>query len=156
MPYAEEASPYAQAYHAHDLYLGGAVALPSDIQTDLDARITAANATHGAYANADLANGLNYTQVSLPHLDARVYTGGNRVTVAANRAGVDSLPEDAQGTEDLEMEVLVKDALEADELFARGGFVGATEGSYYHGQYSAYVDSLWLVEAAKQTGEKFY
>jgi len=155
MPFAEESSPYAQAYHAHALYLGGVDDLPTTIQTDLDARITAANATHTVKAN-DALDELNATTVALPHINALVYSGGNRVTVAANRAGIDASPEDTQDTEDLEMEVLVKDALDADALFSRGGFVGEAAGSYYSGQYSAYVDSLWLVEAAKQTGEKFY
>jgi hypothetical protein len=150
MVFADESSAYAQAAHADEVYMTGATGLP--VQDDHDARVTMANATHTVVANEDLATELNSTTVALPHINAEVYTGGNLVTVAENRAGVDAYPEDTQDTEDLEQEVLVSAALVADALFDRGGFIGA----YYAGGYSPYVDGAWLAEASKQTGEKFF
>jgi len=151
MTISNESSAYAQAYHAHTTYLTGATGLP--VQDDQDDRVDLANATHTVVANDDLDTGLNHTVVDTGRITAWVYSGGNRVTVASNRAGVDLMPEDAQKTEDLEHEVLVANALDNDALFSRGGFIAP---SYTAGAYSPYLDPLWLTEASKMTGEKFF
>lgn len=159
MPFTNESDPFAQAYHAHNRYLGGEVALPTDLQTAVDARHTIANANRTEIANTALGEDLSGTAVAYPNVTAKVYSGGNRVTDADNRAGVDAPIEDTQNTEDLELEVLVASAGVNDKLFARGGFVGSYYsgvGPYYATAYSPYVDSLWLVEFAKQTGEVTY
>lgn len=163
---AEEArTQIAQAHtkYMDGAYIPGAVAGP---YVDLLARIVAANATHTAVANSSFTS-LNFVTAYNGNGDpvGRVYTGGNIVTVAANRAGVDLNPEDAQETEDLELEAVLEDSLAADKLFSTGGMVpgaGAyynpdgVESPYYTSFLSPYVDSTWLAEASKLTGEKFF
>jgi hypothetical protein len=62
---------------------------------------------------------------------------------------------DTQGSEDLEMEVRVGNALKAGAytIYNVGGPVGNYGASNYQ---SSYVDGLWLAEASKQTGTKFF
>jgi hypothetical protein len=131
-------------------YRDGATGLP--VQADQDAREALVSAPHTAKTNAQLGTGLNHKTVNFPAVHADVYTGGNIVTVAANRAGVDMMPEDTQNTEDLEQEVLVGAAVQNGTLFSKGGFLG----SQYAGVAGAYMDPAFLVEASKQTGEKFF
>lgn len=151
MGYPNEATAWGSAYHAHDRFMDGADGLP--VQDDHEDRIDTINATHTTKANSALPT-LNSTTVSYRGVKAKVYTGGNIITVAANRAGIDAYPEDTQNTEDLEHEVLVKRAIDADLLFESGGFIG----SYYHGlsAYSPYYDPVWAAEASKMTGEKIF
>jgi hypothetical protein len=134
---------------AHDTYLDGAADTP--VQDDQDAR-EALDGAHTVVTNANMGANLNSEDnaMGIPS-----YTGGNVVTVAANRAGVDLLPEDSSAVEDLEQEVLVENALQAVTLFARGGQIPPTN---YEDTNSAspYVDGLWLAEASKMTGEKFF
>jgi hypothetical protein len=150
MPFANESDPTAQAAHAHEVYMEGAEGLP--VQDDLDDRVAAANASHTAKTNEQLATGLNATTTVHPWGTVKTYAGGNIVNVAANRAGIDAYPEDAQEVEDLEQEVKVKAAIAADDLFTAGGFIGDA----YTGSLSNYVDGAILAEASKQTGEKFF
>jgi hypothetical protein len=131
--------------------MDGADGLP--VQDDHEDRIDAINATHTEIPNSGMY-ALNSDTVSYRGVRAEVYTGGNIIAVAANRAGIDMFPEDAQNVEDLEHEVLVKRAITADKLFLSGGFIG----SYYHGlsAYSPYYDPVWAAEASKMTGEKIF
>lgn len=121
-----------QLKHQHDTYLSGATG--TGVQDDQDARVSTANASHTAKANADFDE-LNATTVSHSRVDAKVYSGANVVT-----------PVSATW-----MEQQVRTALDGDALFAKGG--------PYTSNYvplSPYLDPLFLIEAAKQTGEKLF
>jgi hypothetical protein len=135
---------------AHDTYLEGAVGM--EVQDDQEAREALAAETKTEVANDDLGTDLNSTTNAQ---GVPTYSGGNVVAVADNRAGVDEFPEDTQDVEDLEQEVLVRNALDAGELFATGGQIPPT--NYEDAtSVSPYVDGMWLAEASKQTGEKFF
>jgi hypothetical protein len=142
-----------QATKNHERYVRadvtGAARDDGGVIDDHDARVAKANATHTVKQNSELTTvnqvaGVNGTPV---------YTGGNIVNVATNRAGIDAFPEDTQAVEDLEHEVLVKNALNADAIFTTGGPMGDYTGV---GSLSDGVDGLWLAEASKQTGSKFF
>ena len=149
MPFANESDATAQAAHAHTVFTAGAYGLA--VQTDHDARVVLANATHTTLTNAQLATNIGVVTAH-PWGSVKSFAGAYTVTVAANRAGVDLSPEDAQGTEDLEGDVLVGAAVSGDRLFTSGGFIGAS----YTGSYSPYYDPLWAAEASKQTAEKLF
>jgi hypothetical protein len=74
------------------------------------------------------------------------------VNVATTRA---TPVDDSSNIEDLEMEVRVGNALKAGAytIYSVGGPVGDYTASNYQ---SSYVDGLWLAEASKQTGTKFF
>lgn len=158
-----------QVSEAHAKYMTGAYVpgAASGAYVDHLARVATANATHTAVTNAQLATNLNKVGAydASGNLVGWVYAGGNVVTVAANRAGVDLSPEDAQNTEDLEFEVLVEDALAGDALHTTGGMIphvssyynaAGTEAPYWTSNLSPYIDPMWLAEASKQTGEKLF
>jgi len=130
-------------------YRTGATGTP--VQDDQDAH-EALDAAHVVVANADLGADLNQDANSY---GVPSYTGGNIVSVAANRAGVDLLPEDTSGVEDLEQEVLVENALQAGNLFVTGGQIPPTNYEDVD-SLSPYADPMFLVEASKMTGEKFF
>ncbi len=135
---------------AHTKYRTGATGTP--VQTDQNAREALDNSAHVVVSNANLGASLNRVNNSY---GVPSYTGGNVVQVAANRAGVDLFPEDTSAVEDLEMEVIVENALQAGTLFAKGGQIPPTN---YTAEASAspYVDGMWLAEASKMTGTKFF
>jgi hypothetical protein len=116
---------------------------------DHDDRVAKANTPHTVKQNHELTT----VNKVAGRGGAPVYTGGNVVNVAPNRAGIDDFPEDEQAVEDLEHEVLVKKALDGEAIFTTGGPIGdyAGEASLSDG-----VDGLWLAEASKQTGSKFF
>ena len=134
---------------AHDTYLDGAADTP--VQDDQDAR-ELLDGAHDVVANSALGADLNSADNAQ---GVPSYTGGNIVTVAANRAGVDLDPEDTSAVEDLELEVLVENAIQAGTLFAKGGQIPPTNYEDVDST-SPYVDGLWLAEASKMTGEKFF
>jgi hypothetical protein len=140
---------------AHDTYLEGATG--TDVQDDQDARVALVDDAHDVVENADLGADLNSADnaAGVPS-----YTGGNIVKAAANRAGVDLSPEDTSAVEDLEFEVLVAAAIQDGSLFAKGGQIPPTNYESEDGDDSAslspYVDGMWLAEASKLTGEKFF
>lgn len=128
-----EAEIVAQLAAQHAKYTTG---LPTAIQTDHDARVTAANATHTAKANSAFST-LNSSTIATANgrINAKKYTGGNVVT-----------PVNATY-----MEAAVRTALDADQLFTHGG--------PYTSDYSVaspYVDGLTLIEGSKLTGEKLF
>lgn len=128
-----EAEVVAQLAAQHAKYTSN---LPTAIQTDHDARVTAANAAHTQVTNATFTN-LNTETVSGGRgvVNVEKYTGANVVA-----------PVNAT-----DMEARVRTALDADQLFTHGG--------PYTSDYSLaspYVDGLTLIEASKLTGEKFY
>ena len=128
-----EAEIVAQLSAQHAKYTTN---LPTAIQTDHDARVTAANAAKTAKTNAEFTT-LNSTTVAPTRgvVSGKVYSGGNVVT-----------PVNATY-----MEAQVRVALDADELFTHGG--------PYTSDYSLaspYVDGLTLIEGSKLTGEKFF
>lgn len=148
MVYANESSPYAQAQHAEDVYLAGAYASvyavdsasQSGAYQDQRARVASAYAAPTVVTNANLGG------LTVP------YAGDRIVTVATTRATPIT---DTQNTEDLEQEVRVGNALKAGAytIFNVGGPIGDYSASNYQ---SSYVDGLWLAEASKQTGTKFF
>jgi hypothetical protein len=122
------------------------------VQDDQEAREALSQEPKEVVLNEDLGSDLN----SIPGLHGvPVYAGGNRINVAANRAGVDLSPEDTSGVEDLEQEVLVVRALDAGELFDTGGQI-PPDNYVDFDSASPYVDGAWLAEASKMTGEKFF
>ncbi len=163
---ADEARAQVAAAHQKYMssaYVAGAVAGP---YVDNQARVTTANATHTAVANSSFGS-LNFVTAynGNGYPIGKVYTGGNIVTVAANRAGVDAMPEDTQNTEDLEVETVIEDALSIDKLFATGGiapgpsayyYANGSEFPTYTSLLTPYVDSTFLAEASKMTGEKLF
>lgn len=141
------ATPTGQAAWAAAQYRHGAEGLP--VQDDQDDREALDDSPHTAKANSALGT-VNHTTDAFGN---KTYTGGNIVTVAANAAGVDALPEDTQSTEDLEQEAItVGPAIQSGHAFDRGGFIG----DHYVGAYGPYADGLTLAEASKMTGEKFF
>jgi len=140
MVYANESDPAAQAAHAESTFTGA-------LATVNPSAYAAASVTRTTVTNAQLGS------LSAP------YDGTKVVTVAPNRAGVDAYPEDAQGTEDLEMEVRVSAAAYKGgystgyAIFDRGGPIGDYSASNYQ---SGYLDALWLAERSKQTGVKHF
>ena len=127
----------AEVARAEEQYLEGADGLP--VQDDLDARIAAANATHEEVTNAELATSLNTENATVAGGVQPVYTGGNVV------ADVNPLV----------MDELVRDALDADEIFHTGGQIPPT--SFEDASSLApYLDPMWLVESSKKTGEKHF
>lgn len=128
-----EAEVVAQLAAQHAKYTTG---LPTDIQTDHNARVTAANALHTQVTNATFTS-LNTSTISGGRgvVNAKKYTGANVVA-----------PVNAT-----DMEARVRTALDADQLFTHGG--------PYTPDYtlaSPYVDGVTLAEASKLTGEKLY
>ena len=138
MVFANESDPTAQAAHAASLYNTGAY--PSGAYTDEVARYASSYAAPTVVTNANLSG------LTVP------YDGTRIVTVATTRATPIT---DTENTEDLEQEVRVGNALKAGayKIFNVGGPIGDYSASNYQ---SAYVDSLWLAEASKQTGRKLF
>ena len=111
----------------------------TDVQDDLDARVAAANETHTAVQNEDDGTTLNTEDATVAGGVQPVYTGGNVVD--------DENP--------LVMDELVRDALDADEIFATAGQIPPTDFEDVN-SLSPYLDMMWLVEASKKTGEKLF
>lgn len=126
----------AELERASDLYLDGA---SGDVEADQDDRETMANATHTEVENDELATDLNSTTGTVAGLSFPVYTGGNVVKI----------------DEPLEMDTLVRDALDSDALFSTAGEVPPTD-YVDSGDLGSGVDPAFLMEASKQTGEKFF
>jgi hypothetical protein len=143
----ELAANTAEVSEAHDIYMTGATG--TDVQDDLDDRVDMANATHTEVQNSDDGTTLNQT---LNWQGVPVYTGGNVVNVADDAA---VYPDDSTDVEDLEQEVQVRAALDGDSLFTTGGQIPPTD-YVTSADLSPYVDGLFLAEASKQTGEKFF
>jgi len=110
-----------------------------EVKRDNDERLAHAGESHEQRTNAELQLNKREDDVS--------------VVVPKNRAGVDSRVEDTQGVEDLELEVLVREARESGKLAETGGPMGNYTGRE---SLSPYVDGTWLAEASKQTGEKYF
>jgi len=128
-----EAEIVAQLSAQHTKYTTG---LPTAIQTDHDARVTTANATHTEVTNSTFTS-LNTTTVAPTRgvINAKKYTGANVVA-----------PVNATY-----MEAQVRTALDADQLFTHGG--------PYTSDYSLaspYVDGLTLIQGSLLTGEKLF
>lgn len=128
-----EAEVVAQLAAQHAKMMSG---LPTAIQSDQDARVAEANATHTAVTNEEFDT-LNSVTLAPERgvVTGEVYSGGNVVT-----------PVNATY-----MEAQVRAALDADELFTHGG--------PYTSDYSVaspYVDALTLIEGSLLTGEKFF
>lgn len=120
-----------QVARADEAYMTGATD-SADVQADLDARVALAAEAFTEVTNEDL--------------------GATLVTVDGSQ-DPDQLVQvvDENPTE---MAQLVWDSANADTLFDTGGptddWVGDTA------DLSAGVDSLWLAERSKQTGQKFF
>ena len=131
-----EAEVVAQLSAQHTKYTANPALVGTQVQTDHDARVTAANAAHTAKTNAQFDT-LNTTTVSGGRgvINAEVYSGANVVTpVNATIA-----------------EAAVRTALDADQLFTHGG--------PYTADYSVpspYTDGLTLIQGSLLTGEKFF
>lgn len=127
-----EAEALAQVVHAEEAYMEGADGLP--VQDDLDARVAEANATHTEVENEELME-VNSVDNGF---GTKTYTGGNVVAFAE-----DLDPNDFQS--------LVRDALDADQIFHKGGEVHNFEDG---SDLVDHLDPMFLAEAAKMTGEK--
>src|SRR5687767_832396 len=114
----------ANVARAHEQYMEGATGLP--VQDDHDARVALSQEAKTVVLNPDLATDLNATLVDIHGVEVPVYSGGNRINVAANRAGVDEFPETSWEVEDLEHEALVAKALDDGDLFVTGGQIPPT------------------------------
>jgi len=131
-----EAEIVAQLSAQHTKYVEATALIGTDVQTDQDARVTAANATHTEVTNSTFTS-LNSTTIAPTRgvVSAEKYTGANVVA-----------PVNATY-----MEAQVRTALDADELFTHGG--------PYTSDYSLaspYVDGLTLIEGSLLTGEKLF
>lgn len=137
-PFANEATVLAQLKHQHDTYRTGATGTP--VQTDQNNRETTLKSAHTAKTNAQLGTGLNHTVVSNGIVTAYVYSGGNYVQAAGTPTF-------------MEAQVAATLALAGayNKVFDKGG--GYTSN---YVPLSPYVDPLWLIEAAKLTGEKAF
>jgi len=148
MVFANESDPTAQAAHAASLYLTGAYtsayAATSPYQSgaylDQVARYASAYTAPTVIANSALWS------IPVP------YVSNYMITVASSYATPIT---DTQGTEDLENETRIGNALKAGayKIFNAGGIIGNYTASNYQ---SPYVDSLWLAEASKETGRKLF
>lgn len=138
MTIANEATPLGQAAHADSQYKTSATGLA--VQDDYDARVLAADATHTARTNAELSTALNTTTTVHPWGSVKTYAGGDIVSYGG------------EGTR-TEVEEIVATAIAADALFATGPHPTTNP---VNGDGSAYLDPLYLIEASKLTGEKFY
>src|SRR6185503_1519413 len=116
---AELAANTAEVARAHDLYMTGAQG--TEVQADVDDRVTLSQATHDEVENSDDGTTLNQ---ELNWQGVPVYTGGNVVKVASTRA---EFPDDSTDIEDLEQEVQVRAALDSDALFTTGGQIPPTD-----------------------------
>jgi len=124
----------AEVARAADLYLNGAEGM--EVQDDQDAREALDDTPHTAVQNDDDGTTLN----SVEGLNgAPVYDGGNVV----------------DDEEPLEMDDLVRDALDAGDVFNTGGPI-SPDDYIDENSVSPYLDMMWLVEASKKTGEKFF
>jgi hypothetical protein len=131
-----EAEVVAQLSAQHTQYTANPALVGSQVQTDHDARVTAANAAHTQVTNSTFTN-LNTETVAPDRgvINAERYTGAN--VVAPVNATI--------------MEADVRTALDADQLFTHGG--------PYTSDYSLaspYVDGLTLIQGSLLTGEKFF
>lgn len=133
MAIADESTYTAQVKHGHDAYRTGATGLP--VQTDQDAREDLDDSAHAVVTNAELATALTTT---VGPLGNDVYTGGNIIDV----------------TGQVSHAVKVFDAVQEGLIFDRGGFIDVYDAASNYS--SPYVDGVWLAEASKQTGEKFF
>jgi hypothetical protein len=97
-----------------------------------------ANAAHTSKTNS-LLHEVNVTSTVHPWGTVETYSGGNIVAYADN-------------TPQTTVEGFVRTAIGADALFS----TGPNTASPVDGDASAYFDPLYLIEAAKLTGEKFY
>jgi hypothetical protein len=138
--YSAEEQEQVQTAHEKYTLTGDYADAEHELAAVVAARVAAANADKTTKTNAELSTTAAYT----PNIE---------VTVAANRSGVDAMPEDTQGVEDLEQEVLIDDAADADTLYSKGGPMGNYTGA---ASLSPYVDGAFLAERSKQTGEKYF
>lgn len=127
----------AEVARAEEQYLEGADGMP--VQDDLDARIALMEDDFEAVQNSDDGTTLNTENATVAGGVQPVYTGGNVVD--------DENP--------LVMDELVRDALDAGDIFHTGGQIPPTDFEDVS-NLSPYLDPLWLVEAAKKTGVKGY
>jgi len=133
-----EAEIVAQLSAQHTKYTAAPALVGTDVQTDQDARVTTANATHTAVTSTSAGFvSLNSSTIAPSRgvISAKKYTGANVVT-----------PVNATY-----MEAAVRVALDADGLFTHGG--------PYTSDYSLaspYVDSLTLIQGSLLTGEKMF
>jgi hypothetical protein len=135
MPTLTEAQVVEQLEHQHDTYTTGATGLP--VQDDQDDRLALDDAPHDELDNETWADDINSTPVTNYNgtINADVYTGGNIV----------------QPVNSTYMESIAQDAIQGGELFTTGG--------PYTSDYSLaspYVDPMYMIEASKLTGEKWY
>lgn len=147
MVFANESDPTAQAAHAASLYLAGAyVASLGATAYQTGAYQDQLSRYAGAYAAPTVVTNANLGGLTVP------YDGTRIETVATTRATPIT---DTQATEDLEQEVRVGNAVKAGAyaIYNTGGPIGDYSASNYQ---SAYVDSLWLAEASKETGRKLF
>lgn len=125
----------AQVAAADEAYMEGADGLA--VQDDLDARVATANATHEEVENEELWDvNVNTNNAS----GLKSYAGGNVVAPAS--------PLDNE-----DFQKLVRQALDADQVFDKGGEVTNFENA---SDLVPYLDPLFLAEASKQTGEKLF
>ena len=118
----------AQVEHADAAYMTGATG--TDVQDDLDARVTAAADSYTDFSNSDFGD-----------LDT---VGGSQDPDQL----VDVVPDNPT-----EFDTLVKNAADAGDLFAKGG---PTDNYTDSSDLTDDVDGLFLAERSKQTGKKFF
>lgn len=133
-----QAANEAELTRASELYRDGATGMP--VQDDQDAREAMAEETHTEVENDELATELNHTDAVLGNGGVvPVYSGGNIV----------------KDEDPLEMDTLVRDAFDAGDIFETAGQV-PPESYEDENSLAVGVDPMFLAEASKKTGEKFF
>lgn len=107
--------------------------------TDEDAREALAGQSHTVVHNADDGTTLNTETTTIGGLSMEHYTGLNYMA--------DEQP--------LVMDDLVSDYFASGDIFSVGGQIPPTTFEDAS-SLSPYLDMMWLVEASKKTGEKFF
>jgi hypothetical protein len=131
MAFDFELTQEGQAAHSADRYLNG----PYE-DTDVDARVDLSKVSKTPIS--DVAD-MNVATTSQPWGDVKTYAGGNIVSYTGEGARTD-------------VEAIVATAIAADALFETGpGYTSPVVDTS-----SAYLDPLYLIEASKLTGEKYY
>jgi hypothetical protein len=129
----------AEVARAEEQYMEGAEGLP--VQDDLDERVAEMEGSFTPVDNDELATELNSTDATVAGGTFPVYTGGNVVNEESPHPTV--------------MDGLVRDALDAGEIFHTGGQIPPTDFEDAS-SLAPYLDPMWLVEAAKKTAVKGY
>ena len=133
MPTLTEAQVIEQLEHQHDQYIEGATGLP--VQDDQDARLALDDAPHAEISNEDFPPSGTVVTNYNGSVNAVVYDGGDIV----------------QPVNSTYMEGIAQAAIQGGDLFTTGG--------PYTSDYSLaspYVDPMYLIEASKLTGEKWF